>query len=160
MTPRNAFKLGIALAVTFTLVGCGSTRDFIRSKDFRDQSPAARQTGTPSPVANVPDMPGWTTDVDAAIAFATENPQKTVLFVQRSGDPETEAIKTILNSADAEKALADKQKVTLNTATAADLVARFGVSKTPAVVMLGPGGIAESQKNGKISKSELLKYLK
>src|SRR5690349_7136747 len=155
MTPRIAFKLSVALSVAITLAACGSTRDFIRSKDFRDQSPAARPTGTPSPVANVPDMPGWTTDIDAAIAFATENPQKTVLFVQRSGDAQTESLKSILTSSDAEKALADKQKVTLNTATAADLVARFGVTKTPAVVMLGPGGIAESQKNGKVSKSEL-----
>ena len=160
MKSATVLKLSLTLSAALVFAGCGGVKEYIRSKDFRDHSPAARPTGTPSPVANVPDMPGWTTDIDSAIAFATENPQKTVLFVQRSGEPQTEKVKAILTSADAEKVLADKQKVTLNTATAADLAARFGITKTPAVVLLGPGGIAESQKNGNISKAELLKYLK
>ena len=160
MAYSGILKSTVLLCVVFSITACAGTRDYIRSKDFRDDSPANRVTGTPSPIANVHDMPGWTTDVDSAIAFATENPQKTVLFVQRNGDPATEKLKGDLNSAEAEKALADKQKVTLNIDTAPGAVGRFGISQAPAVVMIGPGGIPESQKTGSISKSELVKYLK
>ncbi len=157
-------KLGLTVAslccavVAFT--ACAGIKDHVRSKDFRDNSPAARATGTPSPVANVPDMSGWTTDVDAALAFATENPQKTVLFVQQSGAPQTESIKQILSSAEAESAMANKQKVTLNMLTAADVVGSYGITQGPAVVLLGPDGIPESQLPPNASKAELLAYLK
>lgn len=160
MNIGRKFTLGLLICTGIALVGCGGTREFIRSKDFRDNSPAARPTGTPSPVANVPDMPGWTTDVNSAIAFATENPQKTVLFVQENGASETEAIKKILLSSEADKALQGKQLVTLNTATAPDIISRFGITKTPAVVLIGPGGVPESQKSGKIARSELINYIK
>ena len=160
MTKRNILTLGGMCCVLVALAACGGTRDFIRSKDFRDHSPAYRPTGTPSPIANVPDMPGWTTDIDSAIAFATENPQNTVLFVQRSGTPQTAQLKKILNSAEAEKALTGKQQVTLNMATSRDAIARYGVTQAPAVVLIGPGGIPQSQKVGDISKSELLSYIR
>ncbi len=160
MAYRNFQKTTVVLCLAIGLTGCAGTRDFIRSKDFRDGSPANRMTGVPSPIANVPDMPGWTTDVDSAIAFATENPQKTVLFVQRSGDPATETLKGHLNSDEAQRMMTDKQRVTLNVDTAPDLVSRFGVSQAPAVVLVGPGGIPESQKAGRVSKAELLQYLK
>jgi len=160
MRKERIVGAGLAFFAVIFFAGCGSTREFIRSKDFRQHSPASRPTGTPSPIANVPDMPGWTTDIDSAIAFATENPQNTVLFVQRSGAPETEALKKVLTSPEADAALQNKQRVTLNTATAADVVARFGIAKTPAVVILGPGGVPVSQKNGKISRSELINYIK
>lgn len=160
MTKGQFTKFFTISCVAIIVAGCGGVKDYIRTKDFRDNSPASRPTGTPSPIANVPDMPRWTTDVDAAVAFATENPQKTVLFVQQNGAPETESIKKVLLSSEAESALEDKQRVTLNMTTAPDIVARYGVSQAPAVVLLGPGGIPESQKVGKISKAELLKYLK
>lgn len=160
MTNGRTFTVSLMLCATVALVGCGGVKDYIRSKDFRDNSPAARPTGTPSPVANVPDMPGWTTDLNSAIAFATENPQNTVLFVQRSGAPETEAMKKALISSDAESALQGKQRVTVNTVTAADVVGRYGITKTPAVVLIGPGGVPISQKAGHLSKSELLNYIK
>jgi thioredoxin-like negative regulator of GroEL len=105
-------------------------------------------------------MPGWTTDVASAIAFATENPQKSVLFVQQNGVPQNEELKKLLISSEAESALSDKQKVTINMTTGADIAAQYGVQQAPAVVLLGPGGIPESQKAGKISKSELLSYIK
>lgn len=158
-------KLVLAIAglsiAGVALTACAGIKDHVRSKDFRETASAEpRATGIPSPVANVPDMSGWTTDIDAAVAFATENPQKTVLFVQQSGAPQTESIKQILTSAEAEKALADKQKVTLNMLTSADIVGRYGITQGPAVVLLGPGGIPESQKAGNLSKSELLSYIK
>lgn len=160
MIPRSVWKAGLVMSLAVVVAGCGGTKEFIRSKDFRDRSPAARATGIPSPVANVPDMPGWTTDLDTALAFATENPQKTVLFIQQSGAPQTETIKAHLISSDVENAIGEKQRVTLNTATAADVLARYGVQQAPAVVLIGPGGIPESQKAGKISKAELQKYLR
>lgn len=160
MAYSGFLKSTVLLCVAFGITGCSGTRDYIRSKDFRDDSPTMRATGAASPIANVHDMPGWTTDVDSAIAFATENPQKTVLFVQRSGDPATDTLKSHLNTPEAERATADKQKVTLNIDTAPGAASRFGITQAPAVVMVGPGGIPESQKTGTISKAELLKYLK
>lgn len=160
MITRSVWKAGLAVSVAVVVAGCSGTKDFIRSKDFRDRSPAARETGTPSPIANVPDMPRWTTDLDSALAFATENPQKTVLFIQQSGVAETEKMKANLLSPEVDTAIGEKQRVTLNTATAADVLARYGVQQGPAIVLIGPGGIPESQKAGKISKAELQKYLR
>lgn len=157
---RTISKLAAVGCLVVGISGCGGIRDHVRSKDFRDNSPAYRATGVPSPIANVPDMPGWTTDLDSAIAFATENPQKTVVFVQQNGSTQSESIKEILNSSQAETALTDKQKVTINTATAGDVAARFGVTQTPAVIILGPGGVPQSQKTGKISRADLLSYIK
>lgn len=160
MRRGTSFPLAALCCAALSLTACGGIRDHIRSKDFRDGSPEYRPTGTPSPIANVHDMPGWTTDIDAAIAFATENPQKTVLFVQQNGVPRNEELKKVLISPDAEKALADKQQVTINATTDAEIVARYGIQQAPAVALIGPGGIPESQKSGKISKSELLSYIK
>ncbi len=148
--------LGCALLFS----GCQGIREHVRSKDFRQAQPAFRDNMTPSPIANVVDMPGWTTDVDGAVAFATENPQNTVLFVQQNGNPQTDAMKKILVSSEAETALSGKQKVTLNMASSPDVVARYGVRQAPAVVILGPGGVPASQKAGRVSKSELVKFLK
>ncbi len=160
MSRKSGLVVAGLCCAAVALTACAGITDHVRSKDFRESSPAARQTGTPSPVANVPDMPGWTTDVDAALAFATENPQKTVLFVQQSGAPQTESLKKILNSPEAEAAMAGKQKVTLNLLTAADVVGRYGITQGPAVALLGPGGIPESQLPANASKSELLSYIK
>ena len=149
------------LSCALLFSGCQGIREHIRSKDFRQGAqPAYRDNMTPSPIANVVDMPGWTTDIDGAVAFATENPQNTILFVQQNGNPQTEAMKKILVSTEAEAALAGKQKVTLNMANSPDATARYGIRQAPAVVIIGPGGVPSSQKAGRVSKSELLKFLK
>ena len=160
MHVKTISKLTTMGCLVAVIAGCGGVREYVRSKDFRENSPAYRATGVPSPIANVPDMPGWTTDLESAVAFATENPQKTVVFVQQNGSAQSESIKDILNSTQAESALTDKQKVTINTATAPDVAARFGVTQAPAVVILGPGGIPQSHKTGKITRADLLSYIK
>jgi len=160
MVRGSVAAVAVLLSVSFTMTGCEGIREHVRSKDFRDRSPEARPTGTPSPIANVADMPGWTTEIDTAIAFATENPQNTVVFMQQSGNPQTEALKKLLVSTEVENALSNKQKVTLNMATDADIAARYGIRQAPAVVIVGPGGVPAAQKAGRISKSELLSLVK
>ena len=143
------------------LTGCEGVREHIRDKDFRKPGqPAYRPTGAASPIANVADMPGWTTEYDSAIAFATENPQNTVVFFQQSGNPETEATKKILNSSQAESALSGKQRVTINMATSPEVAGRLGVRTAPAVVLVGPGGVPTAQKTGRVSSAELIKFIK
>jgi hypothetical protein len=105
-------------------------------------------------------MPGWTSQLESAVAFATENPQNTVLFMQQGGNPQSEAMKKLLVSSEVEAALANKQKVTLNMANDADVAARYGIRQAPSLVIIGPGGVPAAQKSGRVSKSELLKFLK
>lgn len=150
----------VAVTATIALTACEGVRDHIRDKDFRDRSPAARTTGLPSPVANVVDMPGWTSDIDSAIAFATENAQTTILFVQRGGNANSEAMKKILTSGDVQVDSARKQYVTVNAETSPDIVARFGIQSTPAVVKIGPGGVPLAQKTGKPSKNDLIDFVR
>ena len=161
MIRKTLICLAAAGVLATTLTGCEGVREHIRSKDFRQPGqPAYRATGTPSPIANIADMPGWTSEIDSAVAFATENPQNTVVIFKQSGNPQSEAIKKNLNSPEAEAALSGKQKVTLNMATSAEVAARYGVRQSPSVVILGPGGVPSAQKSGRVSKSELLKFIK
>lgn len=159
----NRVSISAMAAIVFagiTLAGCEGVREQIRSKDFRDNSPAARPTGAPSPIADVMDMPGWTSQIDVAVAFATENPQNTVLFMQQGGNPQTEAMKKLLVSSEVDAVLANKQKVTLDISRSPDVASRFGIRQTPAVVMIGPGGIPAAQKVGRVTKSEVVSFLK
>lgn len=157
---RHITAVAALAALSLTLTGCEGVKEHIRSKDFRDHSPAYRPTGTPSPVANVPDMPGWTSDLPSAIAFATENPQNTVVFFQQVGNPQTDALKKLLTDSEVDSALSNKQKVTLGMADSPDVAAQYGVRQAPAVVIVGPGGVPAAQKTGRVNKAELLKFLK
>lgn len=152
--------LGFLLCGSMFVTGCEGVKEHVRSKDYRQPGqPAYRPTGTPSPIADVADMPGWTSELDSAIAFATENPQNTVVFFQQSGNPQSESTKKLLIDTP-EETFADKQRVTVNMAVNPDVAARFGVRQAPAVVMLGPGGVPAKQLNGRVTNDQLKTFLK
>jgi len=154
----SRFGVGVTVAALMVVLsGCSDgIRQHIREKDFRAQNrvdPAL--AAAPSPIANVADMPGWTTDMDGALAFARENGQKTVLFAQNQGNPANTALKNNLNSADVATGLDGAQKVTFDAAGNPEVASRYGI-QAPAVVVLDPSGNAIAQQGGKLNKTALL----
>jgi hypothetical protein len=136
-------------------------KEHIRSKDFRHREAAYRPTGVPSPVADVADMPGWTTDADGAIAFAKENQQRTIVFVSAGNSASTQAAKKALTDPSVDSALgSNTQRVTVDSSNPPGSAARFGVQNGPAVVVLSSAGVPVANLTGKITKSKVLDLVK
>lgn len=157
MKLSHFFVCGVA---GLLFAGCAdTTKSFIRSKDFRKQSPAEyRPTGVASPFANVADMPQWTSDIEGALAFASENRLETVLFFQDSSS-KSNAAKQVLIGNDAVNVLDGKQKVTIDVTAAPDVAARFGVESAPTIIKLNSAGAPVLQTNGS-TKGSILSVLK
>jgi hypothetical protein len=152
--------LAVASLAIFSACSDG-IREQIRSKDFRHREAAYRPSGVPSPIANVADMPGWTTDIDGATAFSRDNQQRTIVFVQNGNSPATQAAKKALNDPSVDSALGTSiQRVTLDQTTAPDAASRFGVQQTPAVVLLSSAGTPAGVVQGKITKAKVLALIK
>src|SRR5215218_1812361 len=98
MTFRMIVVAGVSVAV---LAGCSDgIRQSIRKHDFRAQRTAERAANVPppSPIANVADMPGWTTDLDGALAFGRDQGEKTIVFMQAGNDSGSRSMKSSLNA--------------------------------------------------------------
>src|SRR5687768_16240883 len=109
-------------AFALAMGGCSDgLKQHIRERDFRAFKADKRPVAAASPIANVADMPGWTTDLESALAFAAENGQKTVIFAQKSGSPVTRSAAGVLNSSAAATAMDGKQRVTFDVATAPEM---------------------------------------
>ncbi len=154
---QRLVAIGVAAGSMLMVVGCSDgIRQHIREKDFRSKNtvnPAL--AASPSPIANVADMPGWTTDIDGSNAFARENGLKTVVFVQQGESPASRAMKTALNADQIRSALEGVEKITFDAQSAPELAARYQV-EAPAVVVLDGTGNAVGQQAGKLNRAALL----
>jgi hypothetical protein len=128
----------------------------IRQHDFRTYRRAERaaKAPPPSPIANVADMPGWTTDLDGALAFARDNSQKTVVFIQGGNPAQDRSMKSALTASQMNSALARSQKVTFDAGSVPELAARYP-AHPPAVLVLDPAGSVIAQQQGAINKTSL-----
>lgn len=158
MSSIAKWTCGIAVAAVFAATaGCSDgIRQHIRERDFRARNtvnPAL--AAAPSPIANVADMPGWTTDVEGATAFARENGRKTIVFVQQGNSPATSSMKSALNADQVSSALEGVEKITFDAMTAPELAARFPV-QVPGVLVLDPAGNPIAQQTGKVNRAQLL----
>jgi hypothetical protein len=157
VTVTKWLKLVAFAACSVLIAGCADgIREHIRSKDFRAERAAERAAALPppSPIANVADMPGWTTDLDGAIAFARDNAHKTVVFMQAGNSPQSQAMKSALNSPKTAGALSYAEKVTFDANTAPQLAARYAVPP-PAVIVLDANGTAIGQQQGTLNAGAL-----
>lgn len=151
---RLEIALGCTLAILLT--GCSDgIRQSIRAHDFRAQRSQRPAVAPPSPIANVADMPGWTTDLDGALAFARDNAHKTVVFVQQAGTPASQSMKSVLVSSQTNSALTNVEKVTFDAGSSPDMAARYGVPP-PAVVVLDANGTAIAQQRGAVNRQALM----
>jgi len=164
---RNDRRSGMLKAVTgalalFLLSGCSTgVREHIREYDFRESNKAggSRSGGAPSPIANVFDMPGWTSDLEGATAFAAANGRNTVVFVRRAGESTSERVVVILNGRQGEAASKISERVALDIAQTPSLAAGLGVTETPAIVVLNPQGSPIASQSGPMEKSRVLSLL-
>lgn len=152
---------GIGLCVAALMLGgCGtSLREHVRARDFRSVRAAEEPRPAASPLPNVPDMPGWTSDLGTALEFARENSRRTIVFVQQSGHPASERAKEILTSSEVENALGRDLKVAVDASEGADL-SRLSVQETPALVVLDSAGAPVAQRTGSMSKKVILSALR
>lgn len=151
-------RLAIAMvcASAVLLTGCSDgVRQSIRAHDFRAARAQKPALAPPSPIANVADMPGWTTDLDGALAFARDNGHKTLVFVQQSGTAASQGMKSALVSSQTNDALSNVEKVTFDAGSSPDMAARYGVP-APAVVVLDANGTAISQQRGSVNRQALI----
>lgn len=153
----------VAAAVTFAiaLAGCSDgLKQHIRERDFRAFKAEKRPVAAASPIANVADMPGWTTDLESAMAFATENGQRTVIFAQQPGSPATRTAANVLNSGAAGSVLDGKQKVTFDASTAPEMAERFQIRQLPALIVLDAAGTVVAQQQGTLSKDQIMRLIR
>jgi hypothetical protein len=155
---KQTLSLVVVCAVCGLMVGCSGVREHVRQYDFRTMKRvAAREKAAPSPIADVVDMKGWTSDFDGAMAFARANGQRTVVLLYSEGEAKSEKAKQTVESALAN--VKDVQKVALNVKKQAGIAQRLGASKTPAVVILDPSGRVISREEGTVSRTELRSIL-
>lgn len=153
---KGARSVSIILALVF-LTACAGVREHIRQHDFRTmRRAAAREKAVPSPVADVLDMSGWTSDFDGATAFARVNRQRTLVFFYGSGANSEKAQSLVEKSA---ARLSDVQKVALNIEKKRGIAARLGVSRAPALVVLDPSGRILAQEEGKLTRERIAEVL-
>ena len=136
-------------------------RDRVRKHDFRTVRAAQRQAqlaAAPSPIANVADMPGWTTDFQGATAFAKENNQRTVVFVQDGNSGPSQKMKTALNASEVAKISGGAQRVTIDLQQSPELASQFQVHG-PSVLIMEPSGNVTVRQDGSVNKSQLVASL-
>ncbi|GIX44683.1 MAG: hypothetical protein KatS3mg130_1091 [Candidatus Sumerlaea sp.] len=150
--------LGAAMAMLLGTSGCSGLRQHIRQHDFREIRRAeARRRAAPSPIADVLDMNGWTSDLEGAMAFASANGQRTLVFFYREGDAASERTKQTLNAMG--RKLSSMQRVAINIAKRKDVASRLGVSRAPAVVVLEPSGQIAARESGELTRLQLVTLL-
>jgi glucose/arabinose dehydrogenase len=142
------------------IAGCAQTsamRNHVRQYDFREANrQKLRQQAAPSPIANVFDMPGWTSDLEGATAFARVNDRRTVVFIRRDAEGDSDRMVRVLNSRSVEQALAASERVSVDIAAAPSVASSLGVSQTPALVVLDPSGRPLSRTYGVLTQSQIL----
>lgn len=157
---RPSVTAATFLAASLLLAGCSDgIRQHIRDRDFRQRAAAAPgSAAAPSPIANVADMPGWTTDIEGATAFSAENGQRTIVFLQNDVSPSNRVFKTVLNSQEV-SAVSNVQRVTFSVNSSPELASRFPVA-APAILVLDPNGTIIVQQQNKANKSQLLSAIR
>ena len=153
---------GLALvAVTLMIAGCSqdsSLRQQIRKNDFRNVARAEKQAANvPSPIADVIDMNGWTSDFDGATAFARVNERKTVVLFYTPGEKASERAKSTVSSVGGSAAGA--MRVAVDASRQSDLAARYQVTQTPALVVISPTGNVASSSIGTVTKAKAVEAL-
>lgn len=143
------------------LSGCGGTvTEFVRERDFRNVRATAEVRPAASPLPNVPDMPGWTTDLGSALEFARENGRRTIVFVQQAGHPASERAKAVLTSRAVEDASNQDMRVAFDITAGAGDAGRVGVNEAPALVILDSTGNPVAQRTGSLSQKGVLAALR
>lgn len=165
MTDRlRRMALGVAAGamVLGLLGGCSQgVRSHIRQFDFRESNRAGQPSGgAPSPIANVFDMPGWTTDLDGASAFAAANNRRTVVFVRRQNEAASERVVVVLNGRQGEAAVSDCERVAIDIGMTPSVAARLGVTETPAIIVLDPQGRSVAKRSGPMEKAQILALIR
>lgn len=145
---------GAALAVG----GCSDTlKQQIRQYDYKRMNQAEKDLArTPSPISNVLDMPGWTTDLEGALAFARVNERPTVVFLYRGGQGASEKAKRDINNTSASDR---KERVAIDIGPNPAVAERFSASQTPALLVLDPAGNPVARASGTISQAQITKAL-
>lgn len=125
----------------------GKVTDFIRGRDYRAVKARNRQYAAPppaSPLPNVPDMPGWSTDLKSAEAFARHNGKRVFVLLSpgREG-PGTSAApeRAALSAPAVVGAMGENCRIALSLERAPAPLARAASRVDgPALVVLSPDG--------------------
>ncbi|MCX7626264.1 MAG: thioredoxin family protein [Candidatus Sumerlaeaceae bacterium] len=136
---------------------CAGVREHVRQYDFRTmRRAAAREKAVPSPIADVLDMNGWTSDFDGATAFARVNHQRTIVFFYGPTSASAKA-KSLVEKSVAR--ISDVQKVALNIEKKRGIAARLGVDRVPAIVVLDASGRVVAREEGAITQDTIASAL-
>lgn len=142
----------VLLVTTLVLASCTSVRQHVRQYDYRTLRRAqARAKAVASPVADILDMPTWTSDYDAAVAFAGVNGQRTVVFFYEPNHAASEKAKTVVVRTVGTRS--DLQKVALPLPSKKAIAARLGVERAPAIVVLDASGRVLTREVGNLDKA-------
>lgn len=152
---------GCCLGLSLVMGGCtAGLRQQIRAHDFRMQrAPVTNEDAPPSPIADVPGMPDWTTDLEAALAFTRVNGGSTVVFLYQSRAREDEQLKPVLNDPRVISASQGMQHVAVDIRKRPEVASSYGVSATPAVVVLDANGNVQAQQSGRMTRAQVLAML-
>ncbi len=146
-------RLAVLVALAALLFGCTGVAEHIRQHDFRTyRRSAAREKAVPSPIADVFDMQGWTSDFDGATAFARVNGQKTIVFFYASGASSEKAKQTVESAV---RRVSNVQKVALDFSKKKGIAERLGVVKAPAIVVLDPSGRVMAREQGQLTRADV-----
>ncbi len=146
-------QMGCTVVAALILAGCSEVRSHIRQYDFRTmRRAAAREKAVPSPVADVLDMSGWTSDFDGAVAFARTNGQRTIVLFY---GPDANSSKAKQNAESVARRASNVQKVALDFGKKQGIAARLGVEKAPAIVVLDPSGRIVAKEVGPLTKDRI-----
>lgn len=158
MTMR--WLLFVVLGTGTLLSGCSpEVKEYVRERDYRTVKRAearanakADEKMVASPIANVFDMDGYTTDLGDALAFARVNGRRTLVFLYRDGEAASDQAKSVLNSMHGDS----YERVAIDVKANPGVARRYGVSEAPAVVVLSPSGsVAGRVSGGNISQSSV-----
>jgi hypothetical protein len=144
-TMKSAICIGCG-ALLLILSGCSQgLGEQIRERDFRAVKAQKVQRASPSPIADIHDMNGWTSDLDGAIAFARENGQNTAIFFYTGMDERVELGQRAMKAADRSIGRYEAQRAAVDLSRTPGAGASYGIAKgRPAVVVVGPNGAVVS----------------
>lgn len=152
-TVRN---LAVAAVGFLVIAGCSQgVRQHIRQYDFREMNRAeTKRMAAPSPIADVFDMPGWSSDLEGAVTFAGTNGYKTAVFVYREDNAATAKAKTSLNAISGR--FGTTQRVAVDANRNPGVISRLGLQRMPALVVLDPAGSVIARESGGLNKSQVV----
>jgi hypothetical protein len=153
LTMKTLWRASAVTLAIAMLSGCSEVRQHVRQYDFREMNrAAAREKAVPSPVADVLDMDGWTSDFDGATAFARVNRQRTIVFFYGQGSASEKAKRAV----DAVvRRMSDVQKVALDITKKKGIASRLGVDRAPAIVVLDPSGRVVTREQGALTRDAI-----